>query len=125
MASGITASRRVLGDALAAGGLRVAYSQGKVNPPGVLVLATDPWLTPTHLVTASTSLRWRVIAVAGRADEEVTVEALEDLVAAIVLALGTLPDGWGTPAFDGPATVDLAGATYLTATGRLDHVTEV
>ena len=123
--TGITASRLALGAALESAALRVAYDPGRINPPAVLVAATDPWLTPTHLVTASTSLRWRVIAVAGRADQEVTVEALEDLVAAIVIALGNLPDGWGAPAFDGPGTVDLAGAQYLAAVGRLDHVTEV
>lgn len=123
--SGITTSRLALGAALDAAGLRVAYDPGRVNPPGVLVAATDPWLTPTHLVTASAALRWRVIAVAGRADQEVTLEALEDLVAAIVLALANLPDGWGMASFDGPGTVDLAGAQYLAAVGRLDHVTEV
>ena len=123
--AGITASRLALGGVLEAAGLRVAYDPGAVNPPGVLVTATDPWLTPTQLATVSSALRWRVVAVAGRADVVVTLEDLEGLVSEVVVAVAALPDGWGRIAFDGPGTVDLGGANYLAAVGRLDHLTEV
>jgi hypothetical protein len=123
--SGLTDSRLALGSALAAAGLRVSYDPGLVTPPAVLVAAADPWLSPSFLVTVSAQVRWRVVAVAGRVDVAVTVLELEDLVAAIVVALGDLPDGWSRPTFDGPGTTDLGGTTYLAAVGRLDHLTEV
>lgn len=122
--SGITASRLALGTALAAAGIRVAYDPGLVQPPAVLVAATDPWVSPSGLATVSRALRWRLVAVAGRADAAVTLEDLEDLVAATLLAVHTL-DGWGTPTYDAPGTVDLGGAQYLAAVGRVDHLTEV
>ena len=123
--SGITASRLALAATLQAAGLRVAFDPGLVSPPAVLVAATDPWVTPTQLATVSSALRWRVVAVGGKADAGVTVEELEALVSSIVQAAGLLPDGWSRVTFDGPGTVDLAGAQYLAAVGRLDHLTEV
>ena len=123
--SGITDSRLALATTLEAAGLRVVFDPGLVSPPAVLVAATDPWLTPTQLATVSSALRWRVVAVAGKADATVTVEELEALVSAVVVAVGNLPDGWGRVTFDGPGTVDLGGAQYLAAVGRLDHLTEV
>lgn len=122
--SGLTSSRLALGAALQDAGLRVTFDPGLVVPPAVLVAATDPWLTPTHLATLSHAVRWRVIAVAGRADVVATVEELEELVTAVLVALAQLPDGWGRPTFDGPGTTDLAGVSYLAAVGRLDHLTE-
>jgi hypothetical protein len=122
--SGITASRLALGAALEAAGLRVAYDPGLVVPPAILVAATDPWVTPSGLATLSRSIRWRLVAVAGRADVTVTVENLEDLVAATLVAVARLK-GWGTPTYDSPGTVTLAGADYLAAVGRVDHWTEV
>lgn len=122
--SGITASRLALGQALATAGLRVSYDPGMVQPPAVLVTPADPWVSPSNLVTRSRALRWRLVAVAGRTDATVTLEDLEDLVAATLLAVHTL-DGWGTPTYDAPGTVDLGGAQYLAAMGRVDHLTEV
>jgi hypothetical protein len=120
--SGLSDSRTALGAALVAAGLRVSYDPGRVNVPGVLVAPAEPWVQPSHLVTRSAQVRWRVIAVGGKADATVTLEEVEDLVAAIVLAV---PREYGTPTFDAPGTVDLGGAQYLAAVGRVDHLTEV
>ena len=122
--SGITDSRLALGTALDGAGLRVTYDPGRVEPPAVLVAPTDPWVSPSALVTRSRALRWRLVCVAGRTDSAATLEDLEDLVAATLLAVKSL-EGWGTPTFDAPGTVDLGGAQYLAAVGRLDHLTEV
>jgi hypothetical protein len=122
--SGITDSRLALGGALAAAGLRVAYDPGLIVPPAVLVAPTDPWVVPSGLATVSRRLRWRLVAVAGRVDVAVTLENLEDLVAATLLAVDRLK-GWGTPTYDPPGTVDLGGVQYLAAIGRIDHLTEV
>ena len=84
----------------------------------------DPWVSPSGLATVSRALRWRLVAVAGRVDVVVTLEDLEDLVAAALVAVHTLK-GWGTPEWDAPGTVDLGGAQYLAAVGRVDHMTEV
>lgn len=123
--TGLTASRLALAATLEAAGLRVAFDPGRVNPPAVLVAATDPWVTPTALATVSQALRWRLVAVAGRMDAEVTVEVLEDLVGAVLVAVANLPDGWGRATFDSPGTVDLVGGQYLAAVGRVEHLTEV
>ena len=122
MANGITASRLALGAALEGAGLRVAYDPGLVAPPSVLVVPDAPWIGLSRLVTRSRMVHWRVIAVAGRVDATVTLEELEELVALISLAV---PRELGSPAFDAPGTVDLAGAQYLAAVGRVDHITEV
>lgn len=122
--SGITTSRTDLGAALEAAGLRVSYDPGLVTPPAVLVAPADPWVSPSHLATRSRALRWRLVTVAGRVDTTVTLADLEALVVQVLLAVGDL-DGWGTPTYDAPGTVDLGGAQYLAAVGRIDHLTEV
>lgn len=122
--SGITSSRQALAAALQAAGLRVTFDPGMVAPPAVLVAATDPWVSPSGLTVVSRQLRWRVACVAGQKDTPRALEDLEDLVAAALVAIHSL-DGWGTPTFDAPGTVDLAGVTYLSSTGRVDHLTEV
>jgi len=121
--SGITESRLAIGAALEAVGLRVAYDPGLVQPPAVLVAPTDPWITPGKLSQRSRSIRWRLVAVAGKADAAVTVGELEDLVATVAMAV--LPAGCDWPVFDTPGLVDLAGAQYLAAVGRVSHMTEV
>lgn len=124
--SGITDSRLALGEALDAAGLRVRYDPGQVVTPGVLILPADPWVAPSGLATVSRSLRWRLVCVAGKTDAQATLEDLEDLVADTLIAVhGAALRGWGTPTFDAPGTVDLGGALYLAAIGRLDHLTEV
>jgi hypothetical protein len=122
--SGITDSRKGLGAALEAKGLRVAYDPGLVTPPGVLVVPETPWVGASKLASRSAALRWRTVVVAGRVDSTATLEDLEDLVGQVIAAVHYL-DGWSTPAFDAPGTVELAGANYLAAIGRVDHLTEV
>lgn len=120
--SGLTTSRTALGAAYEAAGLRVTFDPYRVTPPAVLVKGVTPWVSPSHLVTRRRLVRWEVTAVAGLTDSQATLEDLEGLVAAIVVAT---PAEYGLASFDGPGTVDIGGAQYLAAVGRVDHVTEV
>jgi len=125
--SGVTASRLQLAGILEAAGLRVVFDPGQVAAPCVLVAPADPWLAPSVLAGGSRTIRWRLIVVSGQVDLASTLEALEGYVSAVVQALddpSTAPQ-WAMPTFDAPGAIDVAGAQYLAAVGRVETLTEV
>jgi hypothetical protein len=124
--SGITDARLQLAGILEAAGVRVVFDPGLVSAPCALVVPADPWVTVERIGGART-IRFRVMAVAGRADAGATLGELEDIVGAIVGALddpATSP-GWSMPEFDVPGTLDVGGAQQLAANGRVETLTEV
>jgi len=127
MTTGIGDARRQLASILEAAGVRVVFDPGLAAAPCVLVAPADPWLAPSALAGGRRTIRWRLIAIAGATDAGVELEAVEAIVAAVVVALDD-PQGapaWSAPTFDAPGTVDVAGSQYLAAVGRVETLTEV
>lgn len=124
--SGVTDARLQLAGILEAVNVRVVFDPGLVTPPCALVTPADPWIVVEHIGGART-IRWRILAVAGRADAGATLGHLEDLVGAIVGALDNPASspGWSMPEFDAPGTIDVGGAQQLAAAGRVETLTEV
>jgi len=86
-----------------------------------IIAPDDPWLAPNYLAGGQRTIRWRVWAVAGMADQEGTYQDVETLMGQIVGALDHLP-GWGVVTFSAPGPTDIAGATYTAARGAIDTI---
>jgi hypothetical protein len=94
--------------ALTAGGIRTATG-GKLSAPVVLVEPGDPWSEPRRLPGRVT--RWQLMALAGRADSEGSLEKLGELVDAVDLALRAAP-GCELPTWGRPTDYTITGVPY-------------
>jgi hypothetical protein len=101
----------------------IAYSTtGKFSAPAVLVEPGEPWAEPASLKGRRLA-RWRLTAVAGRADTEGSIERLADLVdsvdAALLAALGVQLPTWSMP-----RDVALGNVPYAASIATIQSMTE-
>lgn len=101
----------------------IAWSTtGKFSAPAVLVEPGDPWTEPATL-RGRRIARWRLTAVAGKADTEGAIETLADLVDAVDHALlHTL--GIQLPTWSMPRDVSLGNVPYAASIATIQYMTE-
>jgi len=115
-------TRQAIAGALEAGGIRVAYG-GKLAAPCVLVEAGDPWAAVESLHGRRVA-RWKLTAVAGRADSEGALDALAELVDTADAALLGLP-GVQLPTWAKPFDAQLGAVPYAATVATIQLMTEV
>lgn len=106
--STLLVSRGEIISALEAGGVRVAVT-GRLTAPCVLIEPGDPWSEWGRM--PGRNGRWRLSAIAGKADSEAALAALADLIDAIDLALKALY-GIQLPQWSRPLDLELGGTIY-------------
>jgi hypothetical protein len=122
MSSRLLASRASILDALAAAGISSATT-GKWSAPVVLVEAGDPWAAiEVSGMGRRRAGRWRLTAVAGRADTAGALERLAELVDAVDAAFLTLP-GVELPTWARPFDMSLDGAQYAASSATVQLIT--
>ena len=120
--SRLLSSRAVIVNALEAADVNVATT-GKWSAPVVLVEAGDPWAAVDLSLGRKRVGRWRLTAVAGRADTAGIVEKLAELVDEVDRALLTVP-GVQLPTWNRPFGGVLDGTTYAATTATIQAMTE-
>jgi hypothetical protein len=119
--SRLLASRATIAAALDAGGIRNSAG-GQFAAPAVLVEPGDPWAGPFGLHGRRMG-RWRLTAIAGRADTAGVLETLADLVDTVDAALLTI-GGAQLPTWAGPRDVSLGNVPYAASIATIELVTE-
>lgn len=118
--SALLDGRAALLAALEAAAIATATSSGSFAAPCVIVEPGDPWTVPVRLPGRLS--RWRLTAVAGRADTEGSLELLADLVDQVDAALrvvdGLQLPSWSRPV-DRPIGTDSARYGLTVATVQL------
>jgi hypothetical protein len=120
--SQLLASRGHITAALEAGGIRWSTT-GTFAAPAVLVEPGEPWAEPHTLGHGRRNGRWRLTAVAGKADTEGAVETLADLIDAVDGALWKLPNV-ELPTWSMPRDVLLGNVPYAASIGTIQYMTE-
>jgi len=120
--SRLLSSRAAILAALEAGGVNTATT-GKFSAPCVLVEAGDPWAAVDLSLGRRRTGRWRLTAVAGRADSEGVIELLADLVDTVDRALLALP-GVQLPTWERPFNASESGITYAATAATIQALTE-
>jgi hypothetical protein len=115
--SSLLDSRAGILAALAAGGVRTATT-GRLTAPCVLVEPGDPWTEWTRM--PGRNGRWRLTAIAGKADAEAALAALGELVDAIDAALKDLY-GVALPTWTRPLDLELGGTIYAATTANVTY----
>ena len=115
--SRLLASRTAIVAALEAGGINAATT-AKWSAPVVLVEPGDPWAGVELSLGRRRTGRWRVTAVAGRADTDGALERLADLVDRVDVALLTVP-GLELPTWSRPSDIQLDGASYAASSATI------
>jgi len=113
-------ARQLIVDALDAAQLRPATT-GQLAAPCVIVEPGDPWSAPERLPRRLT--RWRLTAVAGRADTEGAIATLADLIDAVDAALLTVP-GLQLPSWAKPFDASLDGIPYAASAATVQLYAE-
>jgi hypothetical protein len=103
----IDARARIL-EALEANGIRTATTL-KLTAPVVHVEPGDPWSEPARLPGRTS--RWRLTAIAGKADSEGAHAELAEMVDGIDAALRTV-DGCQLPAWSKPTDYAIGNVPY-------------
>jgi hypothetical protein len=119
--SRLLASRSTIVAALHTGGVNVGVS-GKWSAPVVLVEPGDPWAGVELSLGRRRTGRWRLTAVAGRADTEGAIEKLAELVDATDTALLTVA-GVELPTWARPFDMQLDGAAYAATSATVQLLT--
>jgi hypothetical protein len=104
--SALLDARAVILAALEAAAVASSTNAGSFAAPCVLVEPGDPWTEPQRLPGRLT--RWRLTAVAGRADAEGALELLGGLVDQVDAALRVVP-GLQLPAWSRPLDRPIGG----------------
>jgi hypothetical protein len=120
--SRLLSSRDSLTAALEAAGVHAATT-GKWSAPVVLVEAGDPWAAVDLSLGRRRTGRWRITAVAGRADSDGIVERLADLVDQVDEALLRVP-GVQLPTWSQPFAGSLGGVSYACTSSTIQTLTE-
>jgi hypothetical protein len=115
----LTDERALILAALETGAVRTATA-GRLAAPVVLVEPGDPWSEPARLPGRVS--RWRLTAIAGRADTEQAYAELAALVDAVDAALRGLP-GCSLPTWAMPRDVTLEGVPYAASLGTITYTT--
>lgn len=116
------ATRRAIQVALEDGGVRVAFT-GKFSAPCVLIEAGDPWAAVDLSLHGKRVARWKLTAVAGRADSEAALELLADLVDTADAALLALR-GVQLPTWAKPFDAQLGAVQYAATVATIQLLTE-
>lgn len=90
------------------GGIRTATT-ARLSAPVVHVEPGDPWSVPVRLPGRVS--RWRLTAIAGRADSEGAIGELGELLDKVDIALRSV-DGCELPSWGKPADYTLDGVPY-------------
>ena len=122
MSSRLLSSRASILAAIEAGGVHAATT-GKWSAPVVLVEAGDPWAAVDLSLGRRRTGRWRLTAVAGRADSEGIVEVLAELVDQVDAALLAIP-GVQLPTWGQPFSGSLGGVAYACTAATIQALTE-
>lgn len=120
--SRLLSSRNSIVSAMHAGGVNVAVS-GKFSAPCVLVEAGDPWAAVDLSLRGRRTGRWKLTAVAGRADTEGAIEKLAELVDLVDAALLAVP-GVQLPTWAQPFDATLDGVHYAATSSTIQALTE-
>lgn len=120
--SRLLSSRNALVAALHEGGCNPAVS-GKFSAPCVIIEAGDPWAGVDLSLGRRRTGRWRLMAVAGRADSEGSIEALAELVDKVDTALLTVP-GVQLPTWERPFNATLGQIAYAATAATIQVLTE-
>jgi hypothetical protein len=116
MSSRVLAARELILAALDAGGISSATT-GRFAAPCVHVEPGDPWSEPAALKGGASGrrlTRWRLTAIAGRADSDAAFVTLGELVDAVDDALVRL-SGAQLPVWGKPTDYLLDGVAYASA----------
>lgn len=119
MTSSLAGARALLIAGLQAEGVRTA-TRGQWSAPCVLIEPGDPWSEPVR--SPGRLSRWRLTAIAGRADSDGALEQLGELVDAIDAGLrrvdGAQLPTWARPTdqqqLDGPPFASTVATIQLT-----------
>jgi hypothetical protein len=114
-------SRAAILSALEAGGVAAATT-GRFSAPCVLVEAGDPWAGPGSLGRRRVG-RWRLYAIAGRADSDGVIELLAQLVDDVDVALLKLR-GIQLPTWSRPINATVGGVAYAATESTIEYATE-
>lgn len=114
-------SRTAIIGALEAGGIRAATT-GKFTAPCVIVEPGDPWAAVDLSMGRRRTARWKLTAVAGRADSEGAIEALATLVDRVDLALLAIP-GVQLPTWAKPFDAALQSVAYAASETTIQAMT--
>ena len=121
MSSRLLASRAAILAALEAAAINSATT-GKWSAPVILVEPGDPWAAVDLSLGRRRTGRWRVTAVAGRADTAGALELLAELVDRTDVALLTVP-GLELPTWSRPFDMTLDGAQYAASSATIQLLT--
>jgi len=99
--------------------LRTATT-GKLSAPCVHIEPGDPWSVPARLPGRVS--RWRLTAIAGKADSEGAYATLGDLIDGIDSALRTVP-GCELPAWAKPSDYAIDGVPYAATVATIQLAT--
>lgn len=112
----LTQARSTIEQALTAAGVpAVDHVPERLNPPCAIVQADSPWLEPGGAF-GEFHVHYNVTLVAARAANKVATDALDELVAASVIALVALDGAWGLERVEGPISLTYNAAEYVAAT---------
>jgi hypothetical protein len=123
MSSRLIAARELILAALTAGGVKVATT-GRLAAPCVHVEPGDPWAEPAYLKGTSSGRRlsrWRLTAIAGRADSEASFVTLGELVDAVDDAMIALANG-PRPTWAKPTDYLIDGVPYAASVATIEYV---
>jgi len=93
---------------------------GKLSAPCVHVEPGDPWSVPVRLPGRVS--RWRLTAIAGRADSEGAFATLGDLIDAVDIALRAVP-GCELPTWAKPSDYSIDGVPYAATVSTVQLAT--
>ena len=119
--SRLLSSRAAILAALEAGGVNPSTT-GKFSAPAVLVEAGDPWAAVSSLGRRRVG-RWRLYAIAGRADSDGVIELLAELVDQVDRALLRLP-GVQLPTWGRPINATVGGVAYAATEATIEYATQ-
>jgi hypothetical protein len=105
-------TREELEATLTDGGVRV-MPQGQANPPSVFVIPGSPWVAPNALGLRRRLINWSIMCVVSAANEKATIRDTEALAELVTSACTQLVAPWGSPTFNTPGLLILAGLPYI------------
>lgn len=120
--SRLLSSRAAILAALEAGGVNTATT-GKFSAPCVLVEAGDPWAAVDLSLGRRRVARWRLYAIAGRADSDGVIELLAELVDQVDRAILRVP-GVQLPTWSRPINATVATIAYAASKSTIQTFTE-
>jgi hypothetical protein len=94
-----------------------------VEPPAIVLVWGDPWLTPMSVGTCYFDAQLEVMCVAARIEPEPNIAKLEEMVGYVIAKLGVDPDVWPVASLQAPRITRIGDMPYLTA--RVTYTVQV